>query len=151
MSFSPDDAVLIVHAGGKQCALDLRQVAEIRGRESVSAAATVPASLGVVHRNGVQVPVYDLRALLGTPMTSTDEAVVVLDLPDRIAAVMVEAVCDVRIAKSRLPAPASGTAEERTNAAALDPFAWVAAWEGGQAPVLDVTSWLRTCEANRTE
>ena len=28
MSFSPHDAVLVVHAGGKQCALDLRQVAD---------------------------------------------------------------------------------------------------------------------------
>jgi chemotaxis signal transduction protein len=146
MSFSPDDAVLVVHAGGKQCAIELRQVAEIRGRESVSAAGSVAASLGVVHRNGVQVPVYDLRALSGTPMTSQAEAVVVLDLPDRVAAVMVDAVCDVRIADNRLPAPAAGMAED-----APDLFGWIAAWEGGQAPVLDVTSWLRTWEANRAE
>ncbi|MGH8638640.1 MAG: chemotaxis protein CheW [Burkholderiales bacterium] len=146
MSFSPDDAVLVVHAGGKQCAIDLRQVAEIRGSESVHAAGLVPSSRGFVQRNGVRVPVYDLRAFLGTPMASAAEAVVVLDLPDRIAAVMVDAVCDVRIAKNRLPAAAAETVDGATDA-----FAWVAAWEGGQAPVLDVTSWLRACEANRAE
>jgi chemotaxis signal transduction protein len=146
MSFNPDDAVLVVHAGGAQCAIELRQVAEIRGREAVYAAGSGPASHGVVHCNGVQVPVYDLRALLRTPMTSPAEAVVVLDLPDRVAAVMVDAVCDVRIAHSRLPAPAAGT-----SAGAPELFAWVAAWEDGQAPVLDVTSWLHAREPNRVE
>jgi chemotaxis signal transduction protein len=146
MSVSPDDAVLVVHAGGKQCAIDLRQVAEIRGSESVHAPGLVPSSHGFVHRNGVRVPVYDLRALWGTPMASAAEAVIVLDLPDRIAAVMVDAVCDVRIANNRLPAAAAETID-----GAPDAFAWVAAWEGGQAPVLDVTSWLRTSEAIRAE
>ena len=142
MSFNPHNAVLVVHAGGKQCALDLRQVAEIRGTDAVQAAGSVPGSPGVVHRNGVRVPVYDLRASVGAPTASDAEAVVVLDLPDRIAAVMVDAVCDVRIAKSRLSAAEAGAGMRD---------AWVAAWEGGEAPVLDVTSWLQVYEQDRAE
>ncbi len=142
MSFSPHNAVLVVHAGGKQRALDLRQVAEIRGTDAVHAAGSVPGSPGVVHRNGVRVPVYDLRASVGAPTASDAEAVLVLDLPDRIAAVRVDAVCDVRIAKSRLSAAEAGVGMGD---------AWVAAWEGGEAPVLDVTSWLQVYEQNRAE
>jgi len=144
MSFSPHDAVLVVHAGGKQCALDLRQVAEIRGTDAVRAAGPIPSSLGVVHRNGVRVPVYDLRASAGAPIVSDAAAVVVMELPDRIAAVMVDAVCDVRIAKSRQSA-AEVAADMRGT------VAWVAAWDGGEAPVLDVTSWLPVCAEDQVE
>ena len=58
MSFSPHDAVLVVHAGGKQCALDLRQVAEIRGTDAVRqvteilseiGSSTAPAANAVLH------------------------------------------------------------------------------------------------------
>jgi chemotaxis signal transduction protein len=148
MSFSPHDAVLVVHAVGKQCALDLRQVAEIRGIDAVHPAGSVAGAPGVVHRNGVRVPVYDLRASLGAPASLDAQAVVVLDLPDRIAAVMVDAVCDVRIAKNRRPAP---PAEAEAAVGMRDAIAWVVAWEDGEAPVLDVTSWLQACEANRVE
>jgi chemotaxis signal transduction protein len=141
MSFSPHNAVLVVHAGGRECALDLCQVAEIRGTDAVQAAGSGPGSPGVVHRNGVRVPVFDLRASVGVPTASDAEAVLVLDLPDRIAAVMVDAVCDVRIAKSRLSAAEAG--------AGMRDDAWVAAWEGGEAPVLDVTAWLQIYEQDR--
>jgi chemotaxis signal transduction protein len=145
MGLDSDDAVLVVDAGGRRYAIDLRQVAEIRGVEALRRhPSRVDRSLGVVHRMGVRVPVYDLRELVAPTATSDAEAVVVLDLPDRYAALLVDAVCDVRIVARRLPASASESA-----AGSEGSVAWIASWDGGKAPVLDVTSWLLGDEAGR--
>ncbi|MCC7081644.1 MAG: chemotaxis protein CheW [Burkholderiales bacterium] len=146
MNIGPNDAVLVIYAGGIQCALDLRQVSAIRGSDVMHPAAMGANAAGVVHQTGVRIPVYDLRAYPGTPIVTDAEAVIVLDLPDRVAAVLVDVVCEVRIATRRLP-PAVGEVVE----GARGGFVWIAAWEDGQSPVLDVTSWLRECEAIAAE
>ena len=111
MGFDSDDAVLVVDAGGRRCAVELRQVAEIRRIDALRPnSCQVDGSLGVVHHMGVRVPVYDLRTLVGTSATSEAEAIVVLDLPDRYAALLVDAVSDVRLVDSRLPISASRSA-----------------------------------------
>ena len=94
---------------------------------------------------GVNVPVYDLRELLGTPQACAAEAVIVLDLPDRYAAVLVDFVCDARIAQSRLPVDCTAAGEAQA------PVAWIAAWDAGAAPVLDITSCLHLRGTQRAD
>ena len=133
MAANTHDAVLVVEVAGRAWAIELDAVAEVRSAQSLDAS---PAAAGpVLRRNGVAVPVYPLAEALGMPYDEA-AAVVVLDLPDRIAAVGVDAVCEVRIPSCRSePSPAHAAAMPGC-------VAWVASWEDGEAPVLDFTSLL---------
>ena len=131
------DAVLVVDSGGRRYAFELGIVAEIRGsRSGTPAANATPGSR--VERNGVRVPVFCLDGRLDA-CTGDAGALVVLDLRDRLAAVAVDAVREVRIAHTRSPVAASAPEPAATLSASV---AWVAVWEGGEAPVLDVAAWL---------
>lgn len=128
--------MLLVDIGGRRWAIALGTVAEVRG---IDALATRPGAAGMpfVCRNGIRIPVHDLRDLVGV-REKTDRtdpaAVLVFDLPDRIAAAIADAACEVRIAHRRAPEPA-----DRAGVMAVDS---VAQWDGGEAPVLNITLWL---------
>ncbi len=133
------EAVLVVAAGGRRYAFELGSVAEIHGVRDAAAASAVRGASVV--RNGVRVPVFRLDDGPDAAYADDAGALIVLDLPDRLAAVAVDAVCEVRIAQERLSAPVREPAEGLTAS-----VAWVAVWDGGEAPVLDVAGWLQGCE-----
>jgi hypothetical protein len=136
------EAILVVDSGGQRYAFEMKLVAEIRTMQAVQIAGP---GQGVLHRNGVRVPVFGLDDSPCPGSSSKPGALVVLDLPDRLAAVAVDAVCEVRITQARsYLAPAKGS-----NLG--DSVAWVAVWEGGEAPVLDASAWLRAREAQSAE
>jgi chemotaxis signal transduction protein len=113
----------------------------------MSAAALVPGSeaRAIRDRNGVRVPVFSLADPAGAQPSKSADALVVLALADRMAAVAVDAVCEVRIAR------------ERSNAAAhagpslAQSIGWIALWEGTEVPVLDVAAWLDVTYATALE
>ena len=136
------DAVLVVDSGGCRYAFELAGVVEVRGMGS----AAVPAHArmrAVLDRNGIRLRVLQLDARLDVHCAGEARALIVLDLPDRLAAVAVDAVCEVRIPHARSFVPAVEPAQSLSAS-----VAWVAVWDGGEAPVLDVAAWLRACEAD---
>ena len=140
-----NDAVLVVESGGQRYAFEMKLVAEIRGNRAVQGACNGQTH-DSVQRNGVRVPVFRLGDSACAGSRGRCGAVVVLDLPDRVAAVAVDAVCEVRITHARShPAPAS------TIDCLHDSVTWIAVWEGGEAPVLDAGAWLHAREAQFTE
>ena len=138
-------AVLVIDSGGQRYAVDMTCVAEIRAMEGVQDAGPGQGH-GILHRNGVRVPVFGLNECACPGSGTTSGAVVVLDLPDRIAAIAADAVCEVRITRSRpYLSPAKSSDGLR------DSIACVAVWEGGEAPVLDAGAWLRAREARSAD
>jgi chemotaxis signal transduction protein len=136
------DAVLVVDSGGCRYAFELACVAEVRGMSS--AATPAHSSMhAVLDRNGIRIRVLRLDAALDASCAGEARAVIVLDLADRLVAVAVDAVCEVRIPHTRSFVPPTDRAE-----ALSANVAWVAVWDGGEAPVLDVAAWLRACEAD---
>jgi chemotaxis signal transduction protein len=136
------DAVLVVDSGGHRYAFELACVVEIRSSHGAAAAVTDSRVRPILRRNGVRIPILGLGTTCSASSLDDAQAVIVLDLPDRIAAVAVDAVCEVRIAHTRSFVPVPERAEALARA-----VAWVAVWDGGEAPVLDVAAWLRACEA----
>jgi chemotaxis protein histidine kinase CheA len=125
--------VLVVERDGRRYAFEVGCVNEVRALDAQEPCADGRA---LRDRNGVRVPVL----ALGDPGAHGDaraaEAVVVLELADRRAAVAVDAVCEVRIPHTRAP-----VIRERVSSLAQS-IGWVAVWDGGEVPVLDVAAWL---------
>jgi chemotaxis signal transduction protein len=136
------DAVLVVDSGGCRYAFELAGVVEVRGMGSAATPAHARMR-AVVDRNGIRMRVLHLDARLDAYCGDEARALIVLDLPDRFAAVAVDAVCEVRIPHTRSFVPAMEPAGSLSAS-----VAWVAVWDGGEAPVLDVAAWLRACEAD---
>ena len=133
-------AVLVVECGGQRYAFDMKVVIEIACMNAVQNGVAGRAH-GVLHRRGVRVPVFDLDQPPQSGAGGKTGGVVVLDLPDRITAIAVNAVCEVRMAQPRsYVAPAESDGSLRSS------VAWVAVWDGGEAPVLDAAAWLRARE-----
>jgi len=106
---------LLFTLGQEQYGIDILKVQEIRGYESVTRIANAPEFIkGVVNLRGVIMPILDMRIKfdLGTPIYNELTVVIVLNLGERIAGIVVDAVSDVVILNGEQikPPPDMGTA-----------------------------------------
>ena len=84
--------------GCDEYGIDIRKVQEIRSGDPLTPIANVPACIkGVINLRGVRVPIVDLRAGIGFGKTegAPFEAVIVLNLPERVLGIAVDGVTDV--------------------------------------------------------
>jgi purine-binding chemotaxis protein CheW len=90
--------LIIVEISGQQFAIDIMSVREIR---SWSASTRLPHApehvLGIINLRGAVLPVIDLGSRLGLGDSEPHAAsvVIVAEIGDRVAGLMVDAVCDI--------------------------------------------------------
>ena len=90
--------VLSFKLGAEEYGIDILKVQEIRGYESPTRIANVPAFMkGVVNLRGVIVPVVDMRLRFDLPGVSYDAftVVIILNLAGRTIGMVVDSVSDV--------------------------------------------------------
>ncbi|MDJ1158046.1 chemotaxis protein CheW [Chelatococcus sp. SYSU_G07232] len=78
--------------------IDVQTVREIKGwQETTPLPHAAPYVRGVVNLRGVILPVYDLRARigLGTTQATAAHVIVVVDIADRTAGILVDTVSDI--------------------------------------------------------
>lgn len=89
---------LVFGLGGEEYAIQIQKVQELRGYDTVTHLANAPAYIkGVVNLRGSIVPIIDMRILfsLNAPTYDASTVVVVLNIADRIAGIVVDSVADV--------------------------------------------------------
>jgi purine-binding chemotaxis protein CheW len=93
-----NDEFLTFKLGEEEYAIDILKVQEIRGFEKPTRIANAPHYvLGVVNLRGVIVPIIDLRLKCGFPESEYTETtvVIILNVGERVAGVVVDSVSDV--------------------------------------------------------
>ena len=105
---------LVFKLDSEEYGIDIQQVQEIRGYDTVTRIANSPEHLkGVVNLRGVIVPIVDLRMKfkLGTPSYDQFTVVIILNLPQGVTGIVVDGVADVvTLAPDQLrPVPEVGT------------------------------------------
>lgn len=101
--------------GQEEYGINLRNVQELRGYETVTQLANTPAYLkGVLNLRGTIVPIVDMRIKLnlGEPVYDQFTVVIVLNIRGRTMGIVVDGVSDVvALAADQLrPAPQMGVA-----------------------------------------
>ncbi|MES2115182.1 MAG: chemotaxis protein CheW [Pseudomonadota bacterium] len=101
--------------GQEEYGIDIQQVQELRGYESVTHIANAPAYIkGVVNLRGIIIPIVDMRIKfnLGTPSYDQFTVVIILNIAGRVVGMVVDSVSDVitLTAEQVKPAPEMGTA-----------------------------------------
>ncbi|HUO12938.1 MAG TPA: chemotaxis protein CheW [Caulobacteraceae bacterium] len=92
------DELIVVEIQGQRFAIDIMSVREIRGW---SAATRLPQApdyvLGMINLRGSVLPVIDSSSRLGLGPSEPNAAsvVIVAELGERVAGLLVEAVCDI--------------------------------------------------------
>jgi purine-binding chemotaxis protein CheW len=84
--------------GGEEYAIDILKVQEIRGYDTVTSLPNTPPFMkGVINLRGMIVPIFDLRIKLNLPNVSYDQftVVIILNIAQRMAGVVVDSVSDV--------------------------------------------------------
>jgi purine-binding chemotaxis protein CheW len=105
-------------------AVDVAAVREIKGWHSTTPLPHVPAHVrGVINLRGMILAVYDLRARIGLGATAAtlSHVILVVDLEDRVAGLLVDAVSDIVDvpADSIHPPPAVSSGEQLIAAVAI--------------------------------
>jgi purine-binding chemotaxis protein CheW len=100
--------------GHEEYGIDILKVQEIRGYESVTRIANSPEFIkGVVNLRGTIVPIIDMRIKfkLGEPVYDQFTVVIILNVANLVAGLVVDSVSDVTTLKPDQikPAPAMGT------------------------------------------
>jgi len=103
--------------GEQEFCVDVTTVREIRGWTPATPIPQSPSYLkGVINLRGAIMPVVDLRNRLGYGVTEPEarHVIIVVECADRLAGVLVDAVCDTLTVdgESIQPAPATGAADE---------------------------------------
>ena len=103
--------------GDQEFCVDVTTVREIRGWTPATPIPQSPSYLkGVINLRGAIMPVVDLRNRLGYGVTEPEarHVIIVVECADRLAGVLVDAVCDTLTVdgESIQPAPATGAADE---------------------------------------
>jgi purine-binding chemotaxis protein CheW len=146
----PDVAVgvqrqlLCVEVAGHRCGLPLEVVVEIHGAVQLAPLPDAPeVVVGLANRRGAPVPVLDLRRRLGLPARSLrlEDRLVVLRLPEREVALLVDAAVDV------LEVPAAAVDQAVVRASDAVRSQGVAVLADGLLVVLDVATFLSSHEA----
>jgi purine-binding chemotaxis protein CheW len=110
-----DAQVLTVQLGDEQYGLPILQVQEIRASAPVTPVPNTPSYLrGMMNLRGAVIPILDLRARLGVDRTPrpSRSVIVVVDVGQRVAGLVVDAVSDVAAvtAEASAPLPSVGIA-----------------------------------------
>ena len=98
MSSSPAREYLTFRLGQEEYGIDILKVQEIRGYEPPTRIANAPSFIkGVVNLRGTIVPIVDMRLKFNCAKAEYDSftVVIILNLRDRIAGVVVDSVSDV--------------------------------------------------------
>ncbi len=103
--------------GEQEFCVDVTTVREIRGWTPATPIPQSPDYLkGVINLRGAIMPVVDLRNRLGYGVTEpvARHVIIVVECADRLAGVLVDAVCDTLTVEDETiqPAPATGRPEE---------------------------------------
>ena len=136
--------LLCVDVAGNRCALPVDAVVEIHPAVQLVPLLDAPeVVVGMVNRRGRALPVLDLRRRLGLPPRPLQAAdrLVVLRLPDRDVAMVVDAAVDVVTVEAETidTAVARSTEAVRTQGVAVLP--------DGLLVVLDVAAFLSCTES----
>jgi len=89
---------LTFRLGQEEYGIDILKVQEIRGYESPTRIANVPAFIkGVINLRGTIVPIVDMRLKFNCPKVDYDAftVVIILNLQHRIVGIVVDSVSDV--------------------------------------------------------
>jgi purine-binding chemotaxis protein CheW len=135
--------LLCVDVAGQRCGLPIDAVVEIHSAVQLAPLPDAPEIVvGLVNRRGRAVPVLDLRRRLGLPSRPLQVAdrLVVLRLPDREAALLVDAAVDVLTVQAALV----DEAVLRSTQALLSQS--VVVLPDGLLVVLDVASFLSSTD-----
>ena len=90
--------LIVVEIRGQRFALDIMSVREIRGWIATTHLPQAPDHvLGMINLRGAVLPVIDFSARLGLGPSepSTASVVIVAEVGDRVAGLLVDAVCDI--------------------------------------------------------
>jgi purine-binding chemotaxis protein CheW len=105
----PGSKLVTVSLGAQLFSIDIMSVREIRGWTASTPLAHAPDYvLGMINLRGTILPVVDLAARLGLGKSepTASSVVVVVQLDDRQAGLMVDAVCDIAtVAENMLQEP----------------------------------------------
>jgi purine-binding chemotaxis protein CheW len=110
--------LLSVRVGAQEFALDIRSIREIRGWIASTHLPHAPTFIkGMINLRGTVLVVVDLAERLGLPTQEPSAAsvVVVVEHGDRVAGLLVDAVCDIITVTDdmRQPTPETGTSTPR--------------------------------------
>jgi purine-binding chemotaxis protein CheW len=90
--------LIVVEISGQKFAIDIMSVREIRGWTASTRLPQAPAHvLGMINLRGSVLPVIDFSSRLGLGDSAPDAAsvVIVAEIGDRVAGLLVDAVCDI--------------------------------------------------------
>ncbi|OYV32530.1 MAG: chemotaxis protein CheW [Acidocella sp. 20-61-6] len=111
--------LLSVRIGKQEFAMDIRSIREIRGWIASTHLPHAPSYIkGMINLRGVVLVVIDLADRLGLPSQEPNAAsvVVVVEAGDRVAGLLVDAVCDIITVTDEMrqatPETGSGTSRE---------------------------------------
>ncbi|MGP8026697.1 MAG: chemotaxis protein CheW [Acidocella sp.] len=107
--------LLSVRSGAQEFAMDIRSIREIRGWIASTYLPHAPGFIkGMINLRGTVLVVVDLAVRLGLPAWEPGPAsvVVVVEAGDKVAGLLVDAVCDIITVTDdmRQPIPETGTA-----------------------------------------
>ncbi|MGC8202556.1 chemotaxis protein CheW [Aliiroseovarius sp. PTFE2010] len=133
--------LLSFRVGGQDYSVDIMAVREIRGSAKATSLPHAPAFVkGVINLRGTVLPIIDLAARLGIETGAETErnVIIVVDLGERTAGLMVDAVSDIlAIPESEMQPPPDLAADEaHTFVSALTIV------EGRMIRILDLNSVL---------
>lgn len=143
-ALSGDLHLLRVEVAGTACALPLERVLEIHAAVQLTPLPDAPeVVVGLVNRRGRPLPVLDLRRRLGLPSrpVQVEDRLVVLQLPDRDVALLVDAAVDV------MELPAAAVDEAALSSTQALRSQGVAVLPDGLLVVLDAGTFLSSHEA----
>lgn len=111
----PSSEYLSFRLGSEEYGIDILKVQEIRGYDTVTAIADVPAFVkGVINLRGTVVPIMDMRLRFKLADVAYDNftVVIILNIGPRVIGMVVDAVSDVvTLAPEQIkPAPSLGSA-----------------------------------------
>lgn len=108
--------LLSFRVGGQDYSVDIMSVREIRGSAKATSLPHAPSFVkGVINLRGTVLPIIDLAARLGieTGEDSERNVIIVVDLGERTAGLMVDAVSDIlAIPESEMQPPPDLAADE---------------------------------------
>ena len=110
--------LLSVRIGAQEFAMDIRSIREIRGWIASTHLPHAPSFIkGMINLRGTVLVVIDLAERLGLPSQEPNPAsvVVVVEHGDKVAGLLVDAVCDIITVTDdmRQPTPETGTSTPR--------------------------------------
>jgi purine-binding chemotaxis protein CheW len=115
---APGRELIVVEIQGQRFALDIMSVREIRGWIATTRLPQAPDHvLGMINLRGSVLPVIDFstRLGLGPSEPNTASVVIVAEVDDRVAGLLVDAVCDILTLGEGMLQPVPDVGDDRVN------------------------------------